>query len=1185
MSSAQIRLTEPQVFLVGSLEYERARARQRRAVLRETVNANRAGSRGGGGGDGDGSTESPSLSRRNSPERERGERGRSVFHLSTSRQGSRSRPGSRAPSPRGRNPLLTTTTTTGAGNSNNNNSEEFIPPNSRGRSASRTRTPSQPRIRTQNENLSVGRSGSLVRDSDPSTSGHGGGDQGLSESNSQLDEPPPALLRGLLTVTLSKPTRVKEITVRLKGTAKTDWPEGIGPRRLDVVEENLLINYTHAFFSASQSTTTRRAASVDPYSRDESRGRAPSRRAASLAPGRESSHGRSYPHHNSLFPNGLDNPPPVLSSIASSHPTNVLSRISSNDSAGTSVPPPIRPGEAAPAYEAVPSAPPSPLHLPQTIQEVPSGEEQFELAGSSSSSRPSPSTNSSYQRLRSPTPSRSPLGMSPSLLPSPSTTSLAGIGMPRLSRSTTRASQESQTSTSSSASRHTTRSNDVDEADTRTTTTAAAAGDRSDSSLVSNSSTSSINNDQRGRRTPSSSAAATASGQAHHPPELSVITDTTTTNGTAQQSRSSLHSFSNRPSPSPSGTTSPISSAAPRLPSAMKSKGGSGGGGSTSRSGSHARFSLGGLTDALRGKRSSSKGGGTRTPTEEDHLHRPPFIPRRDSSPDVSLSTSNSRPSSIKGGTSGSGRSQSRGRKTALKVLREALTTGHAHLYEQQESLSGGGARGEEYESSHHNQDEQDNHHQQQHGDGWKEFKAGTYVYPISIPVPGTLPPSLNCEFGSVSYNLKATVVRAGALTTNLTSHQEVILVAMPGEDDTEESESIVVERFWETQMKYHVALSGKSFPIGGQIPLTIRLSPLAKVKVFRISAQLEQKTSYYASVNSGRKLTRHETPRKVMLVRVDHPKDPDEPMLPILSEDQNVLIDHPLRDWFINATSSDDTTPSLLDPNGPWHLEHNLQLPDCSSKINFSTHHEKANIAISHVLKIMIRVERGDDEFLDTKGKRKRWDIVVETPVHLLSCRCAQNLLPAYTASTATLSTGGGGRGGFGGQPGFSSSSTSGSSSIITRALRTATGGGHSSSSSPHEYTCGGGGAAMAQQSTASHSANMRATGIGATSSAIHRSSSSSNNNNHHSTPVASLEQNLLFARLISGETTPNGETPPTYQEVSNSSNRETTTSQVQSTTGGGGGGGGGGGRSSTIVVVDDDEEDSARGRSRSRA
>lgn len=151
----------------------------------------------------------------------------------------------------------------------------------------------------------------------------------------------------------------------------------------------------------------------------------------------------------------------------------------------------------------------------------------------------------------------------------------------------------------------------------------------------------------------------------------------------------------------------------------------------------------------------------------------------------------------------------SRGRKTALKVLREALTTGHAHLHDQE---SGHGHLGEtesaglaidDHEASSASPSEVT-------GDGWKEFKAGTYVYPISIPVPGTLPPTLSCEFGSVAYTLKATVVRAGALTTNLTAHSEVILVAMPGEDDTEESESIVVERFWETQMKYHVALSGK---------------------------------------------------------------------------------------------------------------------------------------------------------------------------------------------------------------------------------------------------------------------------------------------------------------------------------------------------------------------------------------
>jgi hypothetical protein len=37
---------------------------------------------------------------------------------------------------------------------------------------------------------------------------------------------PPALLRGLLTLKLVKPTRVKSIEVLLEGTSKTDWPDG-----------------------------------------------------------------------------------------------------------------------------------------------------------------------------------------------------------------------------------------------------------------------------------------------------------------------------------------------------------------------------------------------------------------------------------------------------------------------------------------------------------------------------------------------------------------------------------------------------------------------------------------------------------------------------------------------------------------------------------------------------------------------------------------------------------------------------------------------------------------------------------------------------------------------------------------------------------------------------------------------
>lgn len=39
-------------------------------------------------------------------------------------------------------------------------------------------------------------------------------------------EYPPALLRGLLTLKLVKPTKIKSIEVEFEGLTRTDWPDG-----------------------------------------------------------------------------------------------------------------------------------------------------------------------------------------------------------------------------------------------------------------------------------------------------------------------------------------------------------------------------------------------------------------------------------------------------------------------------------------------------------------------------------------------------------------------------------------------------------------------------------------------------------------------------------------------------------------------------------------------------------------------------------------------------------------------------------------------------------------------------------------------------------------------------------------------------------------------------------------------
>jgi hypothetical protein len=193
-----------------------------------------------------------------------------------------------------------------------------------------------------------------------------------------------------------------------------------------------------------------------------------------------------------------------------------------------------------------------------------------------------------------------------------------------------------------------------------------------------------------------------------------------------------------------------------------------------------------------------------------------------------------------------------------------------------------------------------------------------------------------------------------------------------------------------------------QSFPVGGTIPITVRLRPLAKIKVYRISVFLEEKVVYYAQ---NRRIQRSETVRRFPLLRVSH-ADESVPLLPILDDSPEAIRHSPLADWLINPTSSDDTTPSCLDPLGPWELESLVRVPGVESGIKFTTTNPKSNIAITHIVKVVLRVDRGDDEYMDAKGKRKKWDIIVEANTHLLHVSTCTHLQIKLTVLSATLRT-----------------------------------------------------------------------------------------------------------------------------------------------------------------------------------
>ncbi|CEL52563.1 Putative arrestin-related trafficking adapter C2D10,04 OS=Schizosaccharomyces pombe (strain 972 / ATCC 24843) GN=SPBC2D10.04 PE=1 SV=1 [Rhizoctonia solani AG-1 IB] len=292
--------------------------------------------------------------------------------------------------------------------------------------------------------------------------------------------------------------------------------------------------------------------------------------------------------------------------------------------------------------------------------------------------------------------------------------------------------------------------------------------------------------------------------------------------------------------------------------------------------------------------------------------------------------------------------------------------------------------------------------------DMWQEFKKGTYNYPISFSIPTSTPPSLHCDFGSISYRLKAVVHRTGTFVPKLVAHAEVTLISCPGEDDTEERENIVVERQWDEQLRYFITISGKSFPIGGTVPITLVMMPLSKVKIYRITVMLEEKIDYYAH---GRRVARHDPTRRYELLSLKYPNSKHDkgvrpPLLPVLDDSNNAISHSPLA-GLIEGQDADEIATNLLNPNGPWTIQLQANLPTCSSPIHFTCKHTKSNIIISHWIKIMVRVERGDDSQMD-KGRRKQFDIIVETPVHILSCKCNPDYtsLPPYSLPSLPVQT-----------------------------------------------------------------------------------------------------------------------------------------------------------------------------------
>ena len=247
---------------------------------------------------------------------------------------------------------------------------------------------------------------------------------------------------------------------------------------------------------------------------------------------------------------------------------------------------------------------------------------------------------------------------------------------------------------------------------------------------------------------------------------------------------------------------------------------------------------------------------------------------------------------------------------------------------------------------------------------GYRTFLPGDYIYNFELPLDSRLPETIDVELGSVKYELEATVERSGAFKANLVGSKEITLIRAPAEGSLEQVEPIAISRNWEDQLHYDIVISGKSFPLGTQVPIAFKLTPLAKVQCHRIKVMVTENIEYFCS---NKRVHRMEPTRKVQLFekRADGPPTTTYPGS-TMRITAGGGIPYDLR---ASAARGEEVTPvdtsNLLgsldgDSNvGPTEMEFSVQLPSChtmnqrdrSQRLHFDTTYQ--NIQVHHWIKV----------------------------------------------------------------------------------------------------------------------------------------------------------------------------------------------------------------------------------------
>jgi len=125
---------------------------------------------------------------------------------------------------------------------------------------------------------------------------------------------------------------------------------------------------------------------------------------------------------------------------------------------------------------------------------------------------------------------------------------------------------------------------------------------------------------------------------------------------------------------------------------------------------------------------------------------------------------------------------------------------------------------------------------------------------------------------------------------------------------------------------------------------------------------------------------------------------DERKPLLPLNQDDPLAFEQSPLATLRHKGRRS-EVVSQFLGP-GPWPIRVNLHLPADCNVIHPTSRNRESSIHVSHALCFTMRLTRGDVPIDPRTNKKKLFEVIVRTPVHVLSCyaRAEYTALPRYS-------------------------------------------------------------------------------------------------------------------------------------------------------------------------------------------